>query len=73
MIFNLVYTSIPIMVVAVADQDLPAELLLEKKVFYRQGQSSAIYTRFYFWMTVIDAFYQSAVVFFMAYGVSTLI
>ena len=58
------------MVVTVADQDLPADLLLEKKIFYKQGQNSTIYTRFYFWMTVIDAFYQSAAVFFIAYGVS---
>ena len=70
LVFNLIYTSVPIMVVTVADQDLPADLLLEKKIFYRQGQCSTLYTRLLFWLTVIDAFYQSAVVFLVAYGVS---
>lgn len=70
LIFNLVYTSLPVMVVAVADQDLPAKVLLKEKTFYRQGRCSQLYTRKQFWLTVLDAFYQSAVVFFVACGVS---
>ena len=70
LIFNLVYTSLPIMIVGVADQDLPAPVLLQQKGLYRQGQCSQVYTRLDFWLTVLDAFYQSAVVFFVAYGVS---
>lgn len=69
LIFNLVYTSLPIMVVGVADQDLPASVLLKEKTFYRQGRCSELYTRPQFWLTVLDAFYQSAVVFFIALGV----
>lgn len=68
LIFNLVYTSLPILVVGVADQDLPASVLVKEKVFYRQGRCSEVYTRLQFWLTVLDAFYQSAVVFFVAYG-----
>ena len=70
LIFNLVFTSLPIIVVGVADQDLLAPVLLKEKELYRQGQCSQVYTRLDFWLTVVDAFYQSAVVFFVALGVS---
>ena len=51
------------------DQDLPKETLLASSSFYRQGRCSKVYTHWKFWLTMLDAFYQSAVVFFMAYGV----
>jgi len=70
LIFNLVYTSLPIIAVAIIDQDLPKEMLLAEKHYYKQGRCSEVYTRFKFWLTMLDAFYQSAVVFFMAFGVS---
>lgn len=68
-VFNLLYTSLPIIVVGVADQDLRAETLLRYKYFYHQGRCSTIYTHLKFWLTALDAVYQSATVFFMAYGV----
>jgi len=58
------------MVVGVADQDLPAHVLMERKIFYSQGRCSQVYTRLMFWLTILDAFYQSAVTFFVAYAVS---
>jgi len=67
----LVYTSLPIIAVAIIDQDLPKEMLLAEKHYYKQGRCSEVYTRFKFWLTMLDAFYQSAVVFFMAFGVSS--
>ena len=69
LIFNLVYTSLPILAVAIIDQDLPKEMLLADKHYYKQGRCSEVYTRFKFWLTMIDAFYESAVVFFMAFVV----
>ena len=68
-IFNLVYTSLPIMVVGIADQDLQAGTLLREKFYYTQGRKSMLYTHWKFWLTVLDALYQSATVFFLAYGV----
>ena len=68
-IFNLVYTSLPIIVVGVADQDLRAGTLLKHKLYYNQGRCSRVYTRWIFWLTIIDAVYQSAAIFFLAYGV----
>ena len=67
-IFNLVYTSLPIFVVAIGDQDLRAETLLENGAYYEQGRRSRVYTRLKFWVTMIEAFYQSAVIFFVAFG-----
>ncbi|CAI8040276.1 Probable phospholipid-transporting ATPase VB [Geodia barretti] len=68
-IFNLVYTSLPIMVVGVADQDLLAPTLLREKHYYSQGRLSSLYTHWKFGLTVADAIYQSCAVFFLSYGV----
>ena len=70
LIFNLIYTSLPIMVVAVTDQDLRSDVLLKDETLYNQGRCSTLYTRLKFWLTMLDAFYESAVVFFVAYAVS---
>ena len=67
-IFNLIYTSLPILVVGVADQDLKPHILLENKKLYRQGLKSRIYTRWKFWLIMLESFYQSAVIFFVTYG-----
>ena len=69
-IFNLVYTSLPIMVVGVADQDLLAPTLLREKHYYSQGRLSSLYTHWKFGLTVADAIYQSCAVFFLSYGVN---
>lgn len=67
-IFNLIYTSLPILVVAIGDQDLVAPTLLKVKRLYKQGQESSVYTRWRFCFTMVDALYESAAVFFVAYG-----
>ena len=67
-IFNLIYTSIPIMIVAVLDQDLRSDKLLHSYEYYEQGLNSRLYTRTKFWIAMLEAFYQSAVIFFVAYG-----
>ena len=70
LVFNLVYTSIPILVVAVADQDVKAGRLMEDKGLYKQGKNSEVYTKRTFLFAVANGIYQSLVVFFVAYGVS---
>lgn len=67
-IYNLVYTSIPILVVGVADQDVCPKKLLENRSLYSLGRLSQSYTRLKFWLAMLEAFYQSLVVFFVAYG-----
>lgn len=68
--FNLAYTSLPIIIVGVADQDLRAEVLMKEKSLYAQGRLSKVYTRFKFWIAMLEAFYQSMVVFLVASSVS---
>ena len=67
-IFNLVYTSLPIMVAAVGDQDIKPQELLQNHTHYRQGLESRVYTKLKFWLIMLEAFYQSAVVFLVAWG-----
>lgn len=69
-VFNFIYTSLPIMVVAITDQDLRAPTLLREKHLYEEGRCSKVYTRWKSWLTILDAIYQSLTVFFVAYGVS---
>ena len=54
--FNLAYTSLPIIVVGVADQDLKAEVLLKNKSLYNQGRLSQVYTKVDFWISMLEAF-----------------
>ena len=69
-VFNLFYTSLPIMVVAIADQDLRASTLMREKQLYEEGRCSKVYTRWKSWLSIFDGVYQSAAIFFVAYGVS---
>ncbi len=55
--------------VAITDQDLRPATLLRDKSYYEQGRCSRLYNRWKFWLSMLDAFFSSAVVFFVAYGV----
>lgn len=68
-IFNLVYTSMPIMVAAVGDQDLKKETLLANPLHYQISQQSKLYTRLKFWLVVLEGIYQSTAIFFITYAV----
>ena len=52
------------------DQSAPAELLLTRGELYSMGRESQLYRSHSFWVNIIDALYQSTVIFFVAYGVS---
>ena len=69
-IFNFIYTSVPIMVVAIADQVIRAPTLMKEKHLYEEGRRSKVYTRWKSWLNIFDGVYQSLTVFFVAYGVS---
>uniref|UniRef100_A0A674PD38 Phospholipid-transporting ATPase n=1 Tax=Takifugu rubripes TaxID=31033 RepID=A0A674PD38_TAKRU len=60
-LFNLVFTSAPPLIYSILDQDIPAETLLKLPELYRVSVPSM------FWITVLDAFYQSIVCFFVPY------
>uniref|UniRef100_A0AAQ6AFB0 Phospholipid-transporting ATPase n=2 Tax=Amphiprion ocellaris TaxID=80972 RepID=A0AAQ6AFB0_AMPOC len=60
--FNLIFTSIPPLIYGILDQDTPADTLMEQPELYQ-----AVYVPNMFWITVLDAFYQSLVCFFVPY------
>ncbi|XP_075883885.1 phospholipid-transporting ATPase VD isoform X2 [Nelusetta ayraudi] len=66
-LFNVVFTSVPPLVYGVLDQDLRAETLLKVPELYKTAQNSKVYVPHMFWVTVLDAFYQSLVCFFVPY------
>ncbi|XP_051021117.1 phospholipid-transporting ATPase VD [Acomys russatus] len=65
--FNLLFTSVPPIVYGVLEKDLSAETLLQLPELYRSGQQSEAYLPLTFWITLLDAFYQSLVCFFVPY------
>ncbi|CAJ1074205.1 probable phospholipid-transporting ATPase VD isoform X2 [Xyrichtys novacula] len=65
--FNLLFTSVPPLIYGVLDRDTPADTLMELPELYQDTQSSKVYIPSMFWFTVLDAFYQSLVCFFVPY------
>uniref|UniRef100_A0A672V2J5 Phospholipid-transporting ATPase n=1 Tax=Strigops habroptila TaxID=2489341 RepID=A0A672V2J5_STRHB len=65
--FNLFFTSVPPLLFGVLDRDVSAETLLGLPELYKNGQNSEIYNLSTFIITMLDAFYQSLVCFFVPY------
>ncbi|XP_062852428.1 phospholipid-transporting ATPase VD-like [Trichomycterus rosablanca] len=65
--FNLLFTSTPPLLYGVLDKNMPANKLLFKPQLYKVGQNSQAYLPSTFWLTLLDAFYQSLVCFFIPY------
>ncbi|XP_049452193.1 probable phospholipid-transporting ATPase VD isoform X2 [Epinephelus fuscoguttatus] len=66
-LFNLLFTSVPPLIYGVLDQDTPVDTLMELPELYQASQSSKVYAPYIFWITILDAFYQSLVCFFVPY------
>lgn len=66
-LFNLIFTSVPPLIYGVLDRDTPADTLMELPELYQEAQTSKVYIPYMFWITVLDAFYQSLVCFFVPY------
>ncbi|XP_014732813.1 PREDICTED: probable phospholipid-transporting ATPase VB isoform X1 [Sturnus vulgaris] len=65
--FNLFFTSVPPLLFGALDKDVSAETLLRLPELYKNGQNSEIYNLSTFIITMLDAFYQSLVCFFVPY------
>ncbi|CAM9459388.1 unnamed protein product [Bubo scandiacus] len=65
--FNLFFTSMPPLLFGVLDKDVSAETLLSLPELYKNGQNSEIYKLSTFIITMLDAFYQSLICFFVPY------
>ncbi|ELK28371.1 Putative phospholipid-transporting ATPase VB [Myotis davidii] len=68
--FNLFFTSLPPLVFGILDKDISAETLLALPKLYRSGQDSECYNLMTFWVSMMDAFYQSLICFFIPYLVT---
>uniref|UniRef100_U3JK65 Phospholipid-transporting ATPase n=1 Tax=Ficedula albicollis TaxID=59894 RepID=U3JK65_FICAL len=66
-LFNLLFTSVPPIIYGVLDKDVSAEILMELPQLYTTSQKSVAYLPSAFWITLLDAFYQSLVCFFVPY------
>ncbi|XP_041846910.1 phospholipid-transporting ATPase VB [Melanotaenia boesemani] len=65
--FNLFFTSAPPILFGIMDKDISAEVLLGVPELYRSGQGTGVYNFLTFWISILDAFYQSLVCFFIPY------
>ncbi|XP_037685659.1 probable phospholipid-transporting ATPase VD isoform X3 [Choloepus didactylus] len=66
-LFNLLFTSAPPVIYGVLEKDVSAETLMLLPELYNSGQKSEAYLPLTFWITLLDAFYQSLVCFFVPY------
>eukprot|EP00730_Choanoeca_flexa_P018908 TRINITY_DN9220_c0_g1_i1.p1 TRINITY_DN9220_c0_g1~~TRINITY_DN9220_c0_g1_i1.p1 ORF type:complete len:1173 (+),score=384.81 TRINITY_DN9220_c0_g1_i1:188-3706(+) len=66
--YNLLWTSLPPIVIGIFDQDVPEALLHSMPFLYEQGRKDLSY-RDKFWPVMADALYQSTILFFIPYGV----
>ncbi|XP_069487816.1 phospholipid-transporting ATPase VD [Ambystoma mexicanum] len=67
-LFNLLFTSVPPVIYGIMDKDVSAETLKQLPELYKAGQGSQAYLPSTFWITILDAFYQSVICFFVPYS-----
>jgi phospholipid-translocating ATPase len=70
MLYNLVFTAVPVMFLGAFDQDVDAKTSLKYPQLYKRGILQEDFTKSKFWLYVLDGIYQSAVCFFVSYGLS---
>ncbi|KAH9846917.1 phospholipid-translocating P-type ATPase [Lenzites betulinus] len=72
LLYNLVFTSLPVIALGAFDQDINAKAALAFPQLYIRGIRGLEYTRWKFWMYMLDGLYQSVIVFFIPYLIWTL-
>lgn len=65
MLYSVIYTSVPTIVVAILDKDLSSRTLLKHPQLYGSGHRRECYNSKLFWLTMLDTLWQSVVVFFV--------
>lgn len=73
MLYNLLFTSLPPLVIGIYDRVASSKLLLESPELYSRGRLASVYKPHSFWITMADALYQSIIVFFVNEAVSFII
>ncbi|KAI1335350.1 phospholipid-translocating P-type ATPase [Xylariaceae sp. FL0016] len=67
LLFNLIFTSVPPIIIGVLDQDVSDAVSLAVPQLYRRGIERLEWTQHKFWMYMIDGLYQSVIGFFIPY------
>lgn len=69
MFFNLAFTSLPVILMGILDQDVPDRISLAVPQLYRRGILKADFSEQKFWLYMLEGFYQSFIAFFFPYFV----
>ncbi|GMY23532.1 phospholipid-transporting ATPase 1 [Fagus crenata] len=75
MLYSIIYTSLPTIVVGVLDKNLSRRTLLKYPQLYEAGLRQECYNTKLFWLTMVDTLWQSVAIFFIpcyAYWDSTI-
>ena len=67
LLYNLAFTSVPVILMGILDQDVDDKVSLAVPQLYRRGILRLEWTQLKFWVYMIDGIYQSVICFFMAY------
>ncbi|OAQ68497.1 phospholipid-translocating P-type ATPase domain-containing protein [Pochonia chlamydosporia 170] len=67
LMFNLFFTSVPVAIMGVLDQDVSDKVSLAVPELYRRGIERLEWTQKKFWLYMVDGIYQSVMVFFIPY------
>jgi len=67
LLYNLAFTSVPVILMGILDQDVDDLVSLAVPQLYRRGILRLEWTQHKFWIYMIDGIYQSVICFFMAY------
>ncbi|XP_018406584.1 PREDICTED: probable phospholipid-transporting ATPase VA [Cyphomyrmex costatus] len=65
MLYNLLFTSLPPLALGIYDRVAKARILLAAPELYTRGRLGLVYQSYSFWLTIMDALYQSVVIFFI--------
>lgn len=67
MLFNLAFTSVPVILMGVLDQDVEDKICLAVPQLYQRGVLGLDWSQMKFWMYMSEGLYQSLVAFFFPY------
>ncbi|KAI5810829.1 hypothetical protein BZA77DRAFT_254260 [Pyronema omphalodes] len=67
LMYNLAFTSLPVILMGILDQDVDDKVSLAVPQLYRRGILRQEWTMLKFWVYMVDGIYQSIMCFFMTY------
>uniref|UniRef100_A0A673T6F2 Phospholipid-transporting ATPase n=1 Tax=Suricata suricatta TaxID=37032 RepID=A0A673T6F2_SURSU len=68
-LYNIVYTSLPVLAMGVFDQDVPEQRSMEHPKLYEPGQLNLLFNKREFFVCIAQGIYTSVLMFFIPYGV----